>query len=84
MSLLYYVQTVMSSVFMKIFSTRLIQLRSEKKLSQNAVACASGIVLRTYQRYENGERLPDIKVACALADFFGVSLDYLCGRSDDR
>lgn len=74
----------MSSIFMKIFSERLIQLRSEKKISQTTVAQAAGIVLRTYQRYENNERLPEIDVACKLADFFDVSLDYLCGRSEGK
>lgn len=72
----------MSSVFMKVFSERLIKLRTERKLSQTAVANAANIVLRTYQRYENNERVPDIEVATALADFFGVSLDYLCGRNE--
>ena len=67
---------------MKVFSERLIQLRTERQLSQSAVAKASNIVLRTYQRYENNERIPDIQIATALADFFDVSLDYLCGRSE--
>lgn len=58
-------------------------LRKLKNLSQTAVADAVNIVLRTYQRYESGERLPDIEVACHIARYFGVSLDYLCGLSDD-
>ncbi|MGB9879358.1 MAG: hypothetical protein ACPLRM_01225, partial [Anaerolineae bacterium] len=28
-------------------------------------------------------RMPELESVCALADFFGVSLDYLLGRSDD-
>ena len=64
------------------FSERIIELRKARNLSQSAVAQAANIVLRTYQRYESGERIPDIEVAIALADFFGVSLDYLCGRGE--
>lgn len=64
------------------FSERIIELRKARNLSQSAVAQAANIVLRTYQRYESGERIPDIEVAIALADFFGVSLDYLCGRCE--
>lgn len=59
-------------------------LRKLNNLSQSTVAQAVNIVLRTYQRYESNERIPDIEVAGALADFFGVSLDYLCGRTDIR
>ena len=31
---------------------------------------------------EKGKRSPSFEVLCALADYFGVSLDYLTGRSD--
>ncbi|MEK5166554.1 helix-turn-helix transcriptional regulator [Paenibacillus sp. FSL R5-0527] len=33
--------------------------------------------------WERGTRTPSLEVACALADYFDVSLDYLVGRSDD-
>ena len=36
-----------------------------------------------YQRYEYGPREPAYQKLIALADFFGVSIDYLVGRSDD-
>lgn len=32
--------------------------------------------------YENGKRIPDLKTLCKIADFFGVSLDYLTGHTD--
>lgn len=69
---------------MEKFCERLISLRKLNNLSQSTVAQAVNIVLRTYQRYESNERIPDIEVASALADFFGVSLDFLCGRTDDK
>ena len=69
---------------MKIFSERLIELRKSHNLTKSAVANAANIVLRTYQRYENDERVPDIDVACELAKFFSVSLDYLCGLTDEK
>ena len=49
---------------------------------QKDVAAAIGIPLRTYQRYEYGEREPQISTLFKLADFYGVSLDYLTGRTD--
>jgi transcriptional regulator with XRE-family HTH domain len=69
---------------MNNFSDILITLRKSKNLTQTQVATAVDIVLRTYQRYENGERIPDIATAVKLADFFKVSLDYLCGRSNKK
>lgn len=55
----------------------------ERSLLQKDIAQAAEISLRTYQRYESGERLPDTDVLSKLADFFNVSTDYLLGRSDD-
>ena len=43
-----------------------------------------GIVVRAYQRYEYGQREPQLAVLIRMADFYGVSLDYLVGRSDVR
>ena len=38
---------------------------------------------RNYAGYEAGEVLPRLRIICALADYFDVSLDYLVGRGDD-
>ena len=67
---------------MSVFSKRLIELRDSRKLSQKEAAKEFGIVLRAYQRYEAGERYPQFPTLIKIADFYGVSLDYLAGRSD--
>ena len=36
-----------------------------------------------YYRYEQGTREPSASVIIALANFFGVSTDYLLGLTDD-
>ena len=69
---------------MSIFSERLEALRTEKNLSQSAAARALGIGARTYQYYEYGQREPQLSVLIHMADFYGVSLDYLAGRRDER
>ena len=69
---------------MEILSKRLRQLRNEKKLTRKMVAEQLHIVERTYQRYENAEREPTASVLAELADFYGVSTDYLVGRTDAR
>jgi len=62
---------------------RLRQLREAKKLDVFDVAEMIEENPRNYARYEEGEVLPRLRTICALADLFGVSLDYLVGRSDD-
>jgi len=66
------------------FKDRLRELRKEKKETQVAVACAIGIQERHYQRFELGENLPGFANLIALADHFGVTLDYLMCRTDER
>lgn len=65
------------------FGERLRQLRTEKGLTQKQLAVETGTSERGIQNYEMGIRNPAFDVLIALADYFDVSLDYLCGRSDD-
>lgn len=59
---------------------RLQQIREEKKLSKRAVSDGSGIPYNTYIKYEYGEREIGVQSLQKLADFYGVSTDYLLGR----
>ncbi|HJB51859.1 helix-turn-helix transcriptional regulator [Oscillibacter sp.] len=68
---------------MKIGS-RLKALRKERRETQLQVAQAVGMGDRHYQRIENDEGLPGLEIFSALADHFGVSMDYLAGRTDRR
>jgi len=63
---------------------RMRELRKERKETQVQVAQSIGITDRQYQRFEAGEQKPGFENLCALADHFGVSLDYLMGRKDIR
>ena len=67
---------------MSVFSERLVELRTKHDLSQTAAAKEFGVVVRAYQHYEYGEREPRLSTLVRIADFYGVSLDYLAGRSD--
>ncbi len=42
------------------------------------------MTLRNYQRMEKGEINVQALTLCTLADYFGVSTDYLLGRSEER
>ena len=62
---------------------RLKELRQEKKLSQKELAENIGVHYRTLQNWENGESQIKPEKAQQLADYFGVSVGYLLGYSDD-
>lgn len=67
---------------MAAIGERLKSLRLERKPTQKEIAEAVHITEVSYQRYEYGTVRPSLDVLLALADYFGVSLDYLCGRTD--
>lgn len=69
---------------MNLFAVRLQELRKEKKVPQKELADYLGISVRAYHYYEEGKRYPDFQGLLALADFYGVSLDYLVGRTEQR
>ena len=65
------------------FPTRLKELRRSRKVSQSEAGQIAGITSKQIQRYESGDSEPTLPVLIALADYFDVSLDFLCGRSDN-
>lgn len=67
---------------MSVFSERLQELRERRNIMQKDAAAFFTVPLRTYQRYEHGEIDPKLSIAVRIADFYGVSLDYLAGRTD--
>lgn len=81
---MFYAHVKRNEVFMAKFSERLRELRKERGLKQREMAEICGLKLRSYQDYEYQVSYPSALGLVALADFFGVSLDYLMGRSDKR
>ena len=69
---------------MSVFSERLVSLRKSKGVSQAFAAKEIQISPRAYQKYEYEESEPTLSVAARIADFYGVSLDYLAGRSEEK
>ena len=69
---------------MSVFSKRLVSLRKSKGVSQAFAAKEIRVSPRAYQKYEYEESEPTLSAASRIADFFGVSLDYLAGRSDEN
>lgn len=56
---------------------RLKELRIAKGLYQKDVADFLGVDRTTYTKYESGASEPDVATLIHLADFFGVTVDYL-------
>lgn len=69
---------------MSNFSSRMKELRKERKMTQQELADVFSVRVRTYQGYEYGESYPEVAKLITIADYFDVSLDYLVGRSDMR
>lgn len=67
------------------FAERLKALREEAGMTQAQLARQVHLDPTTISTYESkDDRLPSLTVLKAMADFFGVSTDYLLGRSDFR
>ena len=63
-----------------LFSVRLKELRLQHGFSQEELAEKIGIKQNSYSDWENGKCKPNYEKLEKIADFFGVSLDWLFGR----
>lgn len=61
---------------------RIRELRKKRGITQLKMAMDLEVNQNSISRYENGERQPDINELIRIADYFGVSIDYLVGRTD--
>ena len=77
-----FVQTILESVIGLQRYLRIRDLREDADLTQKQVGEAINVPQRTYAYYESGQRMVPPQVLCALADFYGVSVDYILGRTD--
>ncbi len=55
-------------------------LREDHDKTQKQIANLLNMQLTVYQRYERGERELPLWAAIKLADYYGITLDYLVGR----
>lgn len=62
---------------------RLIALRTAEGITQDTLARALSVSNKTVSKWENGISMPDLDMLTALADYFGVSTDFLLGRLEE-
>ena len=63
-------------------NTNLRKLRTERKLTQVSLQMQTGIDQGLLSKFENGERIPPTETLVLLADFYGVSIDYILCRTE--
>ena len=66
-----------------IFAGRIAKLRKDSNLSMSELGKIVGVSDEAIRLMERGKRAPSFDVLLQLSDYFHVSLDYLCGRSDN-
>ncbi|MBE5730321.1 MAG: helix-turn-helix transcriptional regulator [Clostridiales bacterium] len=61
---------------------KILELRKERKLSQRELAKEIGTSQANLSRWEQGLNEPSIIECWKIADYFGVSIDIVCGRKE--
>lgn len=68
---------------MKTYPERLRELREDRDLLQRDIAEIIGTTQQVYSRYENGQNEMPIRHLITLAQFYGVTSDYILGIDDN-
>ena len=63
-----------------MIGTMIGALRTQHRLTQKELADKIGVSRSSIAKYELNQAYPTISILIAIADYFDVSLDYLCGR----
>ncbi len=58
-------------------------LREDRDLNQTQVATILGMSQTGYSKYETGENDMPTEILINLADFYGVSIDFLLGQTNN-
>ena len=66
----------------RTFPETLSALRRARNISQRQAAAELQISQALLSHYENGAREPGLSFVCRVCDYYGVSADYLLGRSE--
>lgn len=65
------------------FAENLKKLRKEKKVTQQQLADILCVDKTSISKWENGFNYPNQNIQLMIADYFGVTVDYLLGRDDN-
>lgn len=68
----------------KLIGIRLRKLRKEMNIRQYEFADSLGVTPSCVANWESGVRMPNVNVVAKIAETLGVSVDYICCRSNRR
>lgn len=71
-------------MYRESFPSKLKKARNETGFTQREVAKELDIPQPSIARFETGKRYPDIEQLGLLADFYGVSVDWLLGTKGGK
>lgn len=63
------------------FGELLSELRKDRNMTQRDLAQVLYVTTGTISNYENGAHFPDVEKLIDISEFFGVTTDYLLGRT---
>ena len=69
--------------WVKDMKNNLRKLRKERGLTQIGLQMKTGIEQALLSKYETGDRIPPTDALLILADFYGVSIDYILCRTEN-
>ena len=69
---------------MFVYFYRLRDLREDRDLNQTQIAELLYTSQTVYSRYERGYQTIPVEHLIVLADFYGVSVDYILGRTNNK
>ena len=75
---------VVKKMYIESFPSKIKKARIDTGFTQREVAKELNIPQPTIARFETGERFPDIEKLGLLADFYGVSVDWLLGTKGEQ
>ena len=67
---------------METFAKRLKELREEKGITQHELGQLVNMTKMAISHWEKGHSEPSIAQLILLSDYFGVTVDYLVGKTD--
>ena len=67
---------------MEVTAGKLLELRKSVNLPQTKMAAALGITQSMLNRCEHDQQIISDAILLKYADYFDVSLDYICGRTE--
>ena len=67
-----------------MFKDIFVKILQEQNITAYKLSKDTGITQGMISYWKNGERIPSAENLVMLADYFGCSVDYLLGRTDEK